>query len=109
VDVFSALDVLEGGKAECQGQTFLFAALSRSLKIPTKVVNGIVYAPPVEGFLYHTWAETLLDGTWVAVDPTFGQVSADATHIKLVEGETPSDLFPLVELMGRISVRVLEQ
>ena len=109
VDVFSALDVLEGGKGECQGQTFLFAALSRSLDIPTKVVNGIVYASADQGFLYHTWAECRVDGAWISVDPTFGQLPADVTHIKLVEGETPSDLFPLVELMGKVSVRIGEQ
>ncbi len=109
VDVFSAMDVLAAGKGECQGQTFLFAALSRSLQIPTKVVNGIVYAPGERGFLYHTWAESLLGGAWTPVDPTFGQMPADATHIKLVEGETPADLFPLVDTMGKLSVRVLEE
>jgi hypothetical protein len=109
VDAFSAMDVLKARKGECQGQTFLFAALSRSLQIPTKVVNGIVYASGEQGFLYHTWAECLIGGAWVAVDPTFGQLPADATHIKLVEGETPADLFPLVDTMGKLSVRVLEE
>ena len=107
VDVFSALDVLKGRKAECQGNTYLYAALARSLGIPTRVVNGLVYSEAGPGFLYHTWAESLISGRWVAVDPTFGQVPADATHLKLVEGETLAELGPLTRFMGRLEARVL--
>jgi hypothetical protein len=107
VDVFTALDVLSGKKAECQGHSFLYAAFARALDIPTRVVNGIVYSTGYQGFLYHTWAESLVNGRWVAVDPTFGQLPADATHIKLIEGERPSDLLPLVDLIGQLQVRII--
>ena len=107
VDVFTALDVLSGRKAECQGHSFLYTAFARALEIPTRVVNGIVYSPDHQGFLYHTWAESLVDGRWMAVDPTFGQLPADATHIKFIEGEDLSDLLPLVDLVGRLQVRVI--
>lgn len=107
VDVFTALDVLSRKKAECQGHTYLYAAFARSLKIPTRVVNGIVYAEEYGGFLYHTWAESLLNGQWVAVDPTLGQLPVDGTHIKLVEGETSMDLMPLADLVGRLQVQIL--
>ena len=43
VDVFTALDVLHGRKAECQGHAILYAAFARSLGIPTRVVNGVVF------------------------------------------------------------------
>jgi transglutaminase-like putative cysteine protease len=49
------------------------AALARSLGIPTRVVNGIVYSDDYAGFYYHTWAESLLDSGWIAIDPTFGR------------------------------------
>lgn len=107
-DVFSALDVLDTGKAECQGHTFLYTALARMLGIPTRVVNGIVYSDDYAGFYYHTWAESLLEDGWIAIDPTFGQIGADATHVKLVEGETPADLLPLVDLVGRLRVKRLD-
>ena len=107
VDVFNALDVLTRKKAECQGHTYLFAAFARSLNIPTRVVNGIVYAEDYGGFLYHTWAECLLNGRWIAVDPTLGQLPADGTHIKLVEGETSLDLMPLANLVGRLQVQII--
>jgi hypothetical protein len=107
VDVFNALDVLSRKKAECQGHTYLYAAFARSLKIPTRVVNGIVYAEDYGGFLYHTWAESLLNGRWIAVDPTLGQLPADGTHLKLVEGETSLDLMPLADLVGRLQVQII--
>ena len=106
-DVFSALDVLESGKAECQGHALLFAAFARTLGIPTRVVNGIVYVPKVKGFLYHSWNESFVGGRWLSVDPTFAQVPADVTHVKLVEGHELSTLMPLVDLVGKLSIRVL--
>ena len=108
VDVFTALDVLHGKKAECQGHTYLYTAFARSLGIPSRVVNGIVYSSVFGGFLYHTWAESFINHRWIAVDPTFHQKPADATHIKLIEGETPSELLPLVNLIGKISVEIVE-
>jgi hypothetical protein len=107
VDVFTALDVLSRKKAECQGHTYLYAAFARSLKIPTRVVNGIVYAEEYGGFLYHTWAESLLNGRWLTVDPTLGQLPVDGTHIKLVEGETSLDLMPLADFVGRLQVQII--
>ena len=107
VDVFTALDVLKGGRAECQGHALLYAAFARTLGIPTRIVNGIVYAPDFRGFLYHSWNESIVDGRWVAVDPTFGQIPVDATHIKLLEGQNVSDLMPLIDMIGKIKVRIL--
>ena len=42
------------------------------------------------------------------VDPTFGQPVADATHLKLVEGESISDLLPLLDWVGKVRIDVLE-
>lgn len=106
VDVFTALDVFLGGKADCQGHAYLYAAFARALGIPTRVVNGIVYMTDYQGFLYHTWVESFVTDRWVSIDPTLGQLPADATHIKLVEGESTADLGPLINLIGRLQVRI---
>lgn len=106
-DVWTALDVLRTREAECQGHAYLYAALARALGIPTRLANGIVYSEEFGGFLFHTWAESLVDGRWIAVDPTFGAVPADATHVKLVEGETLAELVPLADWVGRLKLRVL--
>jgi len=108
VDTFSALDVLDAKRGECQGHSYLYAALMRALDVPTRVVNGLVYSAEFGGFLYHTWAESLVEGAWRAVDPTFNQTEADATHIALVRGENLADLTPLVDWIGNTRIRVLE-
>ena len=108
VDSFSALDVLATRKAECQGNTYLYAALARSLEIPTRVVNGLVSSESYGGgFFYPTWAESRVRDGWISVDPTFGQANADATHIKLLEGESLDQLAPLVGLMGKLNATVV--
>ncbi len=108
VDSFSALDVLDTREAECQGHSYLYTALARAQAIPTRVVNGLVYSQAVHGFAYHTWVESLLDGDWVPLDPTFGQLYADATHVRLLEGEAAADLAPLTQLLGVLRAQVLE-
>jgi hypothetical protein len=71
------------------------------------VVNGLVYSEQFQGFLYHSWSESLVGGRWQPVDPTFGQAEADATHIRVVEGESPADVLPLLERVGKVGIRVL--
>jgi hypothetical protein len=107
-DVFSALDVLTSGRAECQGHAYLFAALARASGIPTRVANGLVYSAELKGFAYHAWNESLIDGEWLAIDPMFGQLEADATHLRLVYGENLGDLAPLAAWIGSTRIEVLE-
>jgi len=95
-------------KAECQGHAYLYTALARAAGVPTRMVNGLVYSEEFRGFLYHSWAESLVGDDWRVVDPTFGQAAADATHIKLVEGENLADLIPLTEWVGKVKIRVLD-
>jgi len=106
VESFSALDALHTKKGECQAHAYLYTALCRAAGIPTKVVSGLVYVEEM-GFLYHTWAESFI-GYWIAVDPTFDQIPADATHIKLAEGERFRDLSPLVKVIGRLQATVVD-
>ena len=108
VDAFSAADVLRERRAECQGHAYLFAALARALGLPTRVVNGIVYSPEHGGFLYHTWNEVWLEvAGWRAVDATFGQPHADATHLALALGEGPAEIAPLAAMVGRARVAAI--
>ena len=60
----------------------------------------------VSGKHAHAWPEVYLNG-WVAVDPTFGQFPADATHIRLVEGG-PDRQVAIVKLVGKLKVKILE-
>jgi len=104
VDTFSAVETLKTMEGECQSHTNLFTALARSSGIPTRTVSGIVYSKQFGGFLYHAWPEVYV-GKWVAMDPTFGEDIANATHIKLIEGDLSKQL-QLFEFIGKISIDV---
>lgn len=100
--------VLEKLSGNCQSHAKLYAAMARAVGIPTRFVSGLV-SQDGKGFLYHSWAESWLNGHWVAVDPTFGQLPADPSHLALFEGHTPAELAPLVGVIGKIRLSVLEE
>ena len=102
----SALEVLHGKKGECQAHTLLYTALARAKGIPTRLVGGLVYAEGM-GFLYHAWAESYVDG-WIAIDPTFNQLGVDATHIKLVEGDSWVSLLQIGNIIGQVKADVID-
>lgn len=104
----SALTALNKKKGNCQTHAKLYTALARAAGIPTRFVSGLV-SQDGASFLYHSWAESLLEGRWVAVDPTFNQVPADPTHLAFFEGNRLADLSPLVGVIGKIKVTILEE
>jgi transglutaminase-like putative cysteine protease len=106
-DSQSPLETLESRSGNCQSHTRLYASLARAAGIPTRFVSGLVYAPG-QGFLYHSWAESFV-GEWLAVDPTFGQVPVDASHIKLIEGDSADDMSALAAMVGKLKAKVIEQ
>ncbi len=80
----SALRALEKGYGECVDFADLLTTLARSQNIPTRTVYGIAYSTqPTPGFRFHAWNEILFEEHWHALDPTWDQVVADATHIPL--------------------------
>jgi len=106
-DSQSPLETLKSRSGNCQTHARLYAAFARGAGVPTRFVSGLVYSPG-QGFLYHSWAESYLNG-WVAVDPTFGEMPANVTHIKLVEGDAPDDMGLLAGVIGRVKAKVVEQ
>ena len=75
--------------------------------MPAREVEGLIYGDaPHTGFYFHQWASVWV-GKWIDVDPTFNQPIADATHIKLAEG----DLFEqtkLLPIIGRIEIEIAD-
>lgn len=99
----SALEVLNRGGGDCNEHTVLFTALARAAGLPTVMNAGVVY---LDGkFYYHAWPSVWL-GDWVAVDPTFDQFPADATHISFIRGGLDRQV-DLIRIMGRISIDVV--
>ena len=103
ISVPSALQVLEDRSGDCNEHTVLYVALARALGLPARTAAGVVY---LRGhFYYHAWPEVWL-GQWVAVDPTFNQYPADASHLRFVVGGLARQV-ELLRLIGRLGLKVV--
>lgn len=99
----NALEVLDNLEGDCTEHSILFVGLARAAGIPAREAAGLVYVDhPKSGFYFHQWASVWI-GEWIDVDPTFGQVPADATHIKLSEGDL-SEQVKLLPLIGQLRI-----
>jgi transglutaminase-like putative cysteine protease len=107
LSVPNALDVLRNRTGDCNEHAVLFAALARASDIPTRIAIGLVYSDTLEGFGYHAWPEVYVGVTWYPMDPTLGQVAADATHIKLLNGSIEAWV-RLAAYIGQIKLEVVE-
>ncbi|MEE9252171.1 MAG: transglutaminase-like domain-containing protein [Thermodesulfobacteriota bacterium] len=104
ISIPNALDVLKTKKGDCNEHATLLAALSRSAGIPTRIVLGLMY---INGkFYYHAWNEMFVGG-WITVDSTLGQVPADASHIKLLEGGL-SRSSEIMRFLGKLKLEILD-
>ena len=103
VGVPSALGTLHARSGDCNEHSQLFVALARAAGIPARVAAGLAF---VDGkFYYHAWPEIWLE-RWVAVDPTFGQFPADASHLRFTIGGIGKQA-ELLRLMGALHIDVL--
>jgi transglutaminase-like putative cysteine protease len=97
-------DVIAAKKGDCTEHALLFTCLARAAGIPARRVDGLVYmdnGDSVPALYWHEWAEVWV-GEWVAVDPTFNEPIADATHIALGgEGTAQS-----AGLIGQLKIEV---
>lgn len=97
----TASTVLEKKVGDCTEHTWLTVALLRAIGIPSRPVYGVGYTGDTEGvFAYHAWVEVALDGKWEMIDPTWGQKSADATHLRL-----GSSLGEVAASMGGLTIK----
>ena len=103
ISVPSAVQVLEERRGDCNEHTVLYVALARAIGLPARTAAGLVY---LRGkFYYHAWPEVYLNG-WVAVDPTFGQFPADASHLRFTIGGLARQV-ELIRLIGQLRLDVL--
>jgi transglutaminase-like putative cysteine protease len=96
----SASQVLERRIGDCTEHTWLFVALARAARVAARPVYGLMYIDDVApSFGYHAWADVAIGGRWVAVDPTWGQMPADATHIRVGD-----DAIAVASVMGGLAI-----
>lgn len=107
----SAREVLEQRSGDCTEHAILMAAMARAVRIPSKVAAGLLYHQGT--FAYHMWVEVWTGEDWYALDPTIGEGSVDATHLKLAESAVPGGRVTelslgIARLFSRLGVRVVE-
>ncbi len=113
----TAAHIARSKTGDCSEHSVLLAALARINGIPSRVVTGLVYTPAIGefgAFGYHMWVELWIDGRWVDLDPTFGQIHPDPTHIAmsvsdLADGRLTMDNAKLAKYMGRIKIEILDK
>jgi transglutaminase-like putative cysteine protease len=101
-----ATDVLREMKGDCTEHSLLTVSLLRSLGIPAKRIDGVIYLKQDDGvpaYYWHEWVEAFV-GEWTQLDPTFDQDVADATHFGVGE-ETRAEITPLIGAMQVVEVR----
>ncbi len=104
-----ASEVLTLGKGDCTEHALLFTALARAAGIPSRQVQGLVYARYGDGvpaLYWHAWVEVKSGEEWIALDPTFGQAVADPTHLALGRGARPGESMQAdtVAVLGSVKV-----
>lgn len=87
---FPAAEAVARRRGDCTESAVLLAALGRALKIPTKVVSGLVYSRGAyhgtsNVFLPHSWVLAYVDGRWRSYDAALG--TFDSSHIALTVGD----------------------
>jgi len=106
----SAKQTLETLEGDCTEHTVLFVALARAVGIPSRICAGIVYNN--DAFYYHFWPEVYV-GKWIHMEPTLGQMEADATHIQLFGGKLESESVleygeGVMRTLNRLRIKTLE-
>ncbi len=103
----NTLEVLARLEGDCTEHSILFIGLARAAGLPARETAGLIYVEDHQpGFYFHQWAMVWV-GKWIDVDPTFDQPIADATHVKLAEG----DLFEqakLIPTIGQLRIEVVD-
>lgn len=108
----SAAEVVRSKEGDCTEHAVLLAALCRARKIPARVVIGLVYHPPSDGFAYHMWTSVWIRDRWLPLDATLGQGGIGAAHIAVsqsnLDGADPlAHFLPVVQLIGSLKLEVL--
>ncbi|MBN2371931.1 MAG: transglutaminase domain-containing protein [Vicinamibacteria bacterium] len=106
----SAREVLRTRVGDCNEHAALYVALARAAGLPARMAVGLVHL--LGAFYYHAWVEVFIEetpksGRWIAVDPTFNQFPADATHLRLARGSLEQQA-AITAAIGNLSIDILD-
>lgn len=117
----SAAEVARTLEGDCTEHGVFCAAIARAVGMPARVVTGLVYIGPGQGFGdsetgvfgFHMWTEVMIaKDRWYAIDAAVGDY--DATHISIVKSGL-SEVNPQIEMvlgilpvLGTLTIEVIE-
>lgn len=93
IEPVPAAAVLAEKQGDCTDQMLLAVALLRLIGVPARMMSGYLIERPtlkLDSSMYHNWAEVLVDGYWLILDPQRG-VFDDRYDEYLVYGVINSD------------------
>ncbi len=101
--------LLADGRGDCYEFAALFAALARRAGYEVRLVTGLAWAGDErQGFAPHAWNEVRVGGSWLSVDPTWGQVGADAARLRFPDDPSAQLDLQLALKRSRIEVLAVE-
>ena len=84
----TVLTALARRSGECTDFADIYTTLARSAGLPARTIYGLAYdTSGSPGFRFHAWNEVYAEGRWHSVDPTWNQITTDATHIPLSDDQ----------------------
>jgi len=92
----------------CDEFTNLFVSMCRSIGIPARYVEGVVFSG--EDWNFHAWAEVYA-GKWVPIDATYNEIGfVDSSHIALARVHGDDDVYNTLNWQGsKINVEFGEE
>ena len=100
-EAFRASDCLAAGEGFCIGKASLLAATARAAGIPSRIgfadVKNHLTTPRLlefmgrDEFIYHGFAELLIEGNWVKATPAFNLALCEKFRVKPLEFDGRSD------------------
>ena len=103
----TVLDIIRTRRGDCTEHSALFTTLARSLGIPAREVDGLVYLGDEEqAFGAHSWNEVFIENRRIPLDPTWGENRANAGHIRIgYDDKSRNNLFLVME---KLRLRLIE-
>jgi transglutaminase-like putative cysteine protease len=108
-------EVARSLRGDCRQHAMLAAALCRAAGVPSRTAVGLVYTTdrqkgPVMAF--HMWTEVWVRGQWLAIDPTLGQGSIGAAHVKIADSswhdvQDLKPMLPVARVLGKVRIDVV--
>lgn len=98
----NVFEIIKNQKGDCTEHAQLFVTLARAAGFPARSVFGLIYSNDADEpiFAGHAWAEIMMNGRWLGVDPIWQERTLTPIRLQL-------DL--LGDLLKIIDIKVVEK